>query len=67
MTSEILSATQYQQLLRINRYGHKLVDWIDYCPHEHAARCKRGVEWREASRSLPIPRHRSLVVVEAAQ
>lgn len=63
---EILSAQQYEQRQRLNRYAHRLVDQVNYCPHEHAARCKRGIEFREASRYRPIPRHRALTVREAS-
>ena len=64
---EILSSAQYEQAKRLNRYEHRLVDQIGYCPHERAARSSKGRDVIRGIKDRPIPRHRALVIIEGAQ
>jgi len=56
---------EHQNRKRLVRYMVARVASADFCAHEFAARCKRGLEWREDSRRAPIPRHRALCVINA--
>ena len=59
----ILTHDQDQNRTRLIRYMARRVGSADFCAHEFAARCKRGIDACERLRRLPIPRHRALVVI----